>query len=606
MILIKVMFFLLFLALNADAGSISILTYGDCKTSDNTWQPSFLRSLKDRIPDVYWVVDTMGYSGGSVSFIKGKIDGDLSGLTTNYDKIFLNIGVVEISSAYNEETVMPKANDWIANYQYIINALIKKWPNAKIFIAKPWERTKDREAGILASWIDYLMMVNSRILYPGPDESIWIKDDDDGYTMTTDGCHYSLAGNEEMAKKWTDIMSFSTEAVTNVTRHSATLNGTVNPQGAATNYYFEWGPTTAYGNTTSRQSAGSGTGNVAVSADLTGLGPNTAYHYRLVAISNAGTRFGSDMTFTRITTNVDFNDDGKAELFWQNQSTGELYTWFMDGLRAVSMGSPGTVDPSSGWQIKGVADFNGDGKADILWQHQSTGLLYLWLMNGTFFVSGGSPGTVDPSSGWQIKGVADFNGDGKADILWQHQSTGLLYLWLMNGTTFVYGGSPGTVDPSSGWQIKGVADFNGDGKADIFWQHQSTGLLYTWLMNGTTLVSGESPGTANDPNWEIASLADFNGDGKADILWRYKPSGMLYTWFMDGPRVVLQDSAGTVDPSWEIKKIDDFNGDGKNDILWQHNPSGALYIWLMNGTTINSADSLGIVSDSNWTIVNPK
>jgi len=82
-----------------------------------------------------------------------------------------------------------------------------------------------------------------------------------------------------------------------VTWHSATLSGTVNPYGLSTTYYFQWGPTTSFGNTTPTQSAGSGTSDLAVSANLTGLAPNTTYHYRLVAVNSAGTNYGVDTTF---------------------------------------------------------------------------------------------------------------------------------------------------------------------------------------------------------------------------------------------------------------------------------------------------------------------
>ena len=46
-------------------------------------------------------------------------------------------------------------------------------------------------------------------------------------------------------------------------------------------------------------------------------------------------------------------------------------------------------------------------------------------------------------------------------------------------------------------------DFNGDGKADIVWRHASTGLIYIWLMNGTTLQTYGSPSTVADLGWQI-------------------------------------------------------------------------------------------------------
>src|SRR6476469_1993227 len=64
---------------------------------------------------------------------------------------------------------------------------------------------------------------------------------------------------------------------------SATVNGTVNPGGAVTEWWFEYGTTTAYGSATTHTNTGSGSANVPVSRSLTGLSAATSYHYRLVA-----------------------------------------------------------------------------------------------------------------------------------------------------------------------------------------------------------------------------------------------------------------------------------------------------------------------------------
>ena len=89
----------------------------------------------------------------------------------------------------------------------------------------------------------------------------------------------------------------TTLAATNVTGASATLNGTVNPNGLATTYYFNWGTSTSYGNVTPTLSAGSVSTNVPVNADITGLTPGTTYHFSLVATNSDGTAIGNDLTF---------------------------------------------------------------------------------------------------------------------------------------------------------------------------------------------------------------------------------------------------------------------------------------------------------------------
>lgn len=89
----------------------------------------------------------------------------------------------------------------------------------------------------------------------------------------------------------------TTGDATNVTTTSATLNGVVNPSGAATTYRFEYGETSAYGAQTAETSVGAGRDNRVVSANITGLQPGRTYHVRLVATNQVGTTRAEDKTF---------------------------------------------------------------------------------------------------------------------------------------------------------------------------------------------------------------------------------------------------------------------------------------------------------------------
>jgi Trypsin len=77
---------------------------------------------------------------------------------------------------------------------------------------------------------------------------------------------------------------------------SATVSGSVVPNGLATAYRFDYGTSTNYGKSVGGY-AGSSSAPVAVQQQLSGLRPGTTYHYRLVAISAAGTVAGADQTF---------------------------------------------------------------------------------------------------------------------------------------------------------------------------------------------------------------------------------------------------------------------------------------------------------------------
>jgi RHS repeat-associated protein len=94
--------------------------------------------------------------------------------------------------------------------------------------------------------------------------------------------------------------SATTEAATSVGETGATLKGQVNPNGAATTYQFQYGPTILYGTKVplTPESVGSGASNVALSKAISGLKGNTTYHYRVSATNAYGTAVGVDKTFT--------------------------------------------------------------------------------------------------------------------------------------------------------------------------------------------------------------------------------------------------------------------------------------------------------------------
>lgn len=91
-----------------------------------------------------------------------------------------------------------------------------------------------------------------------------------------------------------------TEGTSGLDEHEATLEGSVDPNGKATKYFFKWGLTEAYGEQTSSPPALEGNVARAVSARLSGLAPGTLYHYRLVAENEAGRAEGIDRTFMTV------------------------------------------------------------------------------------------------------------------------------------------------------------------------------------------------------------------------------------------------------------------------------------------------------------------
>jgi phosphodiesterase/alkaline phosphatase D-like protein len=98
----------------------------------------------------------------------------------------------------------------------------------------------------------------------------------------------------------------TTGAASSVKSTQATLGGSVNPHGLSTTYQFEYGTSTSYGSTApaTPKSAGSGNSTVELTEPITGLSPDTAYHFRLSATNASGTSHGEDRTFRTIAVPV--------------------------------------------------------------------------------------------------------------------------------------------------------------------------------------------------------------------------------------------------------------------------------------------------------------
>jgi hypothetical protein len=110
------------------------------------------------------------------------------------------------------------------------------------------------------------------------------------------------AGHPTSASAAASAPAVTTSSPSDIGQSSATLSGTVDPNGQSTSYHFEYGTTTAYGTQTGPAGVGSGNTPVGVHQAIFGLSPNTAYHYRLVATSPAGTTDGADQTLTTSST----------------------------------------------------------------------------------------------------------------------------------------------------------------------------------------------------------------------------------------------------------------------------------------------------------------
>ncbi|BAC92053.1 S-layer homology domain-containing protein [Gloeobacter violaceus] len=253
----------------------------------------------------------------------------------------------------------------------------------------------------------------------------------------------------------------------------------------------------------------------------------------------------------------------------------------------------------------GRGDFNGDGRPDVLWSRVGGSEVRLWLMEGTRkgreLALGQSPGRD-----WRLVGSGDFDGDGLSDLLWHNQATGELLQWRLSRAGKAQPVAMRTEPVARRLQVGGTGDFDGDGRADILWRNPATGRNTLWLMDAANRRSQKPLPDQAGANLLIAGVGDFDGDGGADVLWRNRVSGANSLWLMNGTQVVRTVAIGEAPPQWQVGSIADYNGDGQVDILWRRADSGESVFWIMNGTERTATAAAPAGPGGQWEIAGPR
>jgi hypothetical protein len=173
--------------------------------------------------------------------------------------------------------------------------------------------------------------------------------------------------------------------------------------------------------------------------------------------------------------------------------------------------------------------------------------------------------------------------------------------------------TPSATLADANWKARSVGDFNGDGRPDIVFHHQTADTIVLWLMNGTTVTQsvGTSSPTVNADVWRIAATADLNGDGKDDLIWQDSVNGYLASWYLNGPTVLASVSLvpyQLIDVAWQLQAAADVTGDGHPDLVWHHPTSNWLTVWVMDGIsrTANLTPDPSAANAALWRLAGPR
>jgi hypothetical protein len=277
---------------------------------------------------------------------------------------------------------------------------------------------------------------------------------------------------------------------------------------------------------------------------------------------------------------ADFDGDGKQDLLWRNTSSGAVGVWLMNGAALKTASEIGF--PPFSWVIINTGDFNGDGKSDILWQHANTSLYGVWFMNGTQVAA--IRNFTLPSYAGHICCVADFDGDGLADLVTLNRSAGVIYVWKNTGSlTFVAQRSYG-VSAASGWLPVGTARLNGSSAPPaLIWRNAISGEISAWFMN---TFFWSSVGSFGNPGGSVAlaGFGDFSGDGRADLLLFNTSNLIVGYWRSKGPQMPAPVPLAKVAGTWVPVGAQNLDGSGNAEIIWRESATGALGAWQVNGT----------------------
>ena len=231
-----------------------------------------------------------------------------------------------------------------------------------------------------------------------------------------------------------------------------------------------------------------------------------------------------------VETTGDFDGNGVEDFIWYDKVDHSYAVWYMGqsagpvGAFLTAGGTPIKLSKQD-WTVVGAQDIDGDGKAELLWQNKDLSSIVYWKLGATVTdfkvsVTGFSLNLLTPNK-WKVSSVGDFDGDGTIDLLLRDMTIGNTAFASIRNQQLTPLVSHSFTGIGTNWIVEGVGDFDGDRTADLLWRNTDSGKLVMWRMSALSTVESQDWGAFNiAQTWQVVGVEDFDGDGKADILWR--------------------------------------------------------------------------------------